>query len=258
MARIIAFANQKGGVGKTSTAVNLAAAFADQGKKTLLIDFDPQGNASTSFGIAKDRITHSIYDVLAGRCKPEEAMALPFPDRPRVDVMPATRDLGGAEVELVSEMGREFRLRERMLECTQAYDLVLIDCAPSLGLLSINALVMADELLVPMPCEFLAMEGLSQLVEIVELTRRRLNPRLVIAGIIFTLFDGRAKLSQQVADEVRNFFVDKVFQTTIPRNIKVSESQSFGTPTIWYDAKAKGSVAYVELAAEIARSWEKK
>ncbi|MBF0453436.1 MAG: ParA family protein [Magnetococcales bacterium] len=250
MAKIIALANQKGGVGKTSTAVNLAAAFADQGKRVLLIDLDPQGNSSTAFGIEKKQIIRSIYDVISGRCAPEEAMVTPYPPYPHI--IPATRDLGGAEIELVSEIGREFRLQERMEGSVKQYDLILIDCPPSLGLLSLNALVMADEIIVPMPCEFLVLEGLSQLVEIVELTRRRLNPRITIAGIVFTMYDGRSRLTQQVAQEVKKYFKDQLFTTTIPRNIKVSESQSFGKPLVWYDKKAKGAKGYVQLAAEIA------
>ncbi|MBF0448034.1 MAG: ParA family protein [Magnetococcales bacterium] len=249
MARIIAIANQKGGVGKTSTAVNLAAAFADQGKRVLLIDFDPQGNTTTAMGIDKSQISHSIYHVLSGQCTPQDACVTPFQSYPHV--IPASRDLGGAEIELVSEMGREFRLKEQMNDFGKGYDLILIDCAPSLGLLSINALVMADELMVPMPCEFLALEGLSQLVDIVEMTRRRLNPELKISGIVLTMFDGRSKLALQVAQEVRQYFSDLVFSTTIPRNIKVSESQSFGQPLVWYDKKAKAAIAYSRLAAEI-------
>ncbi|MBF0382835.1 MAG: ParA family protein [Magnetococcales bacterium] len=249
MAKIIALANQKGGVGKTSTAVNLAAAFADLGKKVLLIDFDPQGNASTAFGIDKNKITNSIYHLLSGRCTPSECIVVPYPEYPHI--IPVTRDLSGAEIELVSEIGREFRLKEQMEAEVDKYDLILIDCPPSLGLLSLNAMVMADEIFVPMPCEFLALEGLSQLVDIVELTKRRLNPKLSIGGIIFTMFDSRSKLMRQVAGEVEQYFVDKVFSTFIPRNIKVSESQSFGKPLVWYDKKTKGALAYSKLASEI-------
>jgi chromosome partitioning protein len=250
MAKIIALANQKGGVGKTSTAVNLAASFADLGKKVLLIDFDPQGNASTAFGIDKNQISNSVYHLLSGRCSAKDCIVTPYPDYPHI--ITATRDLSGAEIELVSEIGREFRLKEQMEEQAEEYDLILIDCPPSLGLLSLNAMVMADEIFVPMPCEFLALEGLSQLVDIVELTRRRLNPRLSIGGIIFTMFDSRSKLMRQVATEVEKYFVNKVFSTFIPRNIKVSESQSFGKPLVWYDKKAKEAIAYSQLAKEIA------
>ena len=253
MAKIVALANQKGGVGKTSTAVNLAAAFADLHKKVLLIDLDPQGNATTAFGVDKKQLPYSVYDVISGRCTVAEAIVIPYPKYPHI--LPATRDLGGAEIELVSEMSREFRLQEQMEKAVADYDLILIDCAPSLGLLAINGLVMADKILVPMPCEFLALEGLSQLVDIIELTRRRLNPKLSIAGIVLTMYDSRAKLTLQIAAEVKKYFVDKVFSTVIPRNIKVSESQSFGKPLVWYDQKAKAAIAYSNLAAEILKTF---
>ncbi|MBF0424285.1 MAG: ParA family protein [Magnetococcales bacterium] len=250
MAKILAVANQKGGVGKTSTAVNLGAAFADSGQRVLLVDLDPQGNATMAFGIDNREERRSIYHVLIGACAAADAVTVPFPPYPHV--IPATPDLSGAEVELVSAIGREYRLQEGIGAILDDYDLVLIDCPPSLGLLTVNALVMADTILIPMPCEFLPMVGLNQLLDIIEIIRRRLNPKLTVEGILFTMYDGRSNLTRQVADEVRKFFPDKVFRTMIPRNVRIGESQSHGKPAIWFDRQAKGSLAYAELARELS------
>ncbi|MBF0136005.1 MAG: ParA family protein [Magnetococcus sp. DMHC-1] len=252
MAKILAIANQKGGVGKTSTAVNLGAAFADSGRKVLLVDLDPQGNATTAFGIDTRESRNSIYHVLIGSCTMTDAITIPFPPYPHI--IPATPDLSGAEVELVSEIGREYRLQEGLETALGDYDLVLIDCPPSLGLLTVNALVVADTILIPMPCEFLPMVGLNQLLQIIEIIRRRLNPKLTVEGILFTMYDGRSNLTRQVAEEVRKFFPDKVFRTMIPRNVRIGESQSHGKPAVWFDRQAKGSVAYTELAEELSKA----
>ncbi|MBF0368859.1 MAG: ParA family protein [Magnetococcales bacterium] len=248
MSKIIAVVNQKGGVGKTSTAVNLAAALADAGKKILLIDLDPQGNATTSFGISKTG--ESVYQLLAEECSVQEAVRIPYPPYPHV--IPASSDLSAAEVELVGEIGREFRLKEVLADQVQDYDVVLIDCPPSLSLLTINALVAADGLLVPFQCEFLAMEGIAQLQKTLSIIRQRLNPKLAILGVLFTMYDGRSNLVKNVAQEIREFFREAVFTTLIPRNIQISEAQSMGKPVLWYAKRAKSSLAFQKLEKEFS------
>ena len=246
----VAVANQKGGVGKTTTAINLATALAAIGWKVLLVDLDPQGNASTGLGVDQSRRERSSYDVLIGSSTLIEGAV---PTRvPRLDLVPATMDLSGAEVELVALADRARRL-ERALDSTPParWDICIIDCPPSLGLLTVNALVAARHLLVPLQCEFFALEGLSQLLQTVERIRQAFNPQLQILGIALTMFDRRNKLSQQVAEDVRACLGPTVFETMVPRNVRLSEAPSHGLPALIYDLRCPGSEAYVRLAREL-------
>ncbi|MBF0422715.1 MAG: ParA family protein [Magnetococcales bacterium] len=251
MAKIIAITNQKGGVGKTTTAVNLAASLSDSGKRVLLIDMDPQGNASTSLGIEKKGIKHSTYEVLFGHSPIKKAIIRSAYDD--LWIIPSTPDLSGAEIELAGEPRREHRLRECLQSLPDPMDLVIIDCPPSLGLLTLNALVAADGVVIPVQCEFLALEGLSQLMRILEIVGKRLNPNLEIIGILLTMYDKRSKLIRQVVKEVEKFFPDHTFETNIPRNITISESQSYGKPVLWFDKKSKAAKAYQKLAKEFSK-----
>ena len=249
--RILAIVNQKGGVGKTTTAVNLATALAAVKKRVLLIDFDPQGNASTGLGIARQNRRVTSYDVLlADVSVMEAAIATPIP---LLSLVPSSVDLSGAEIELVEISGREFRLRKALDGIAGAYDYVLIDCPPSLGLLTLNALVAAHAVLVPLQCEFYALEGLSHLVRTVERVKRSLNPNLEIQGVVLTMFDKRNNLSDLVAADVRGFFGDKVYNTVIPRNVRISEAPSHGKPVLIYDFRSAGAQAYIHLASEVLR-----
>jgi chromosome partitioning protein len=249
--RILAIVNQKGGVGKTTTAVNLATALAAVKKRVLLIDFDPQGNASTGLGISRQNRRVTSYDVLlADVSVMEAAIATPIP---LLSLVPSSVDLSGAEIELVEVSGREFRLRKALDGIAGAYDYVLIDCPPSLGLLTLNALVAAHAVLVPLQCEFYALEGLSHLVRTVERVKRSLNPKLEIQGVVLTMFDKRNNLSDLVAADVRGHFGDKVYDTVIPRNVRISEAPSHGKPVLIYDFRSAGAQAYIHLASEVLR-----
>ncbi len=249
MARIITIVNQKGGVGKTTSAVNLAAGLAILEKKTLLIDFDPQGNATSGVGLDKDKLELQIYDALIGRVPLRETIH-PTPTN-NLWCVPGNIDLTGAEIELVQEFAREHKLREALQPILEDYDYVIIDCPPSLGLLTVNALTAATDLLVPIQCEYYALEGVSQLLSTIRLIQKNLNPNLNIIGILLTMFDRRVNLSMQVAKEVRHYFKEKVFRTIIPRNIKLAEAPSFGKPIFLYDIRSPGAMSYLNLATEI-------
>jgi len=249
--RIIAIANQKGGVGKTTTAVNLATALAAADKKVLLFDLDPQGNASTGLGISRQSRSVTSYDVLVG-AKPIKVATVPT-SVPHLAVVAASVDLSGAEIELVAAERREYRLRDALAGQALDFDYVLIDCPPSLGLLTLNALVAAHAVLVPLQCEFYALEGLSHLVRTIERVKRHLNPTLEIQGVVLTMFDKRNNLSDLVAADVRDHFGDKVYDTVIPRNVRISEAPSHGKPVLLYDFRCPGAQAYVHLAGEVLR-----
>ncbi len=249
MSKIISIANQKGGVGKTTTAVNLGAAMAEAGKQVLLIDMDPQANATSSLGIDKRTVNQSIYDCLMDNVPVERIVKLT--NWVRLDLVPANAALAGAEVELVNEETREYRLRETLRLVSAPYDYILIDCPPSLSLLTLNALTACDSLIVPVQCEYLAMEGLAQLMSTIDAVRRSLNPGLQIEGLVLTMFDGRTHLSQQVVDEVRRHFGDKVFNSLVPRSVRLSEAPSFGQPGIVYAPTTPGAQAYRALAVEL-------
>ena len=250
-ARIIAIANQKGGVGKTTTAVNLATAFAATGRRVLVVDLDPQGNASTGLGRPPGEGAASSYDVLLGESPLDEATVATAV--PRLGLVPASPDLAGAELELSQQPEREFRLAQAIRARVGDLDEVLIDCPPSLNLLTINALVAADRVLVPLQCEFYALEGLAQLMRTIERVQQGLNPRLALHGVLLTMYDRRNNLCDLVAADVRGHFGDKVYKTVIPRNVRVSEAPSHGLPVLIYDHRCPGAQAYIRLAAEILR-----
>ncbi len=251
LGRVVAIANQKGGVGKTTTAINLGTALAACGKTILLLDFDPQGNASTGLGIQQGERPVTTYDVMLGRAELKDAVLAT--KIPGFDLVPSVVDLSAAEIEMVEKERREYRLKDALGSLDKDYDYVLIDCPPSLGLLTVNALVAARAVLVPLQCEFFALEGLSLLLRTVERVRRNLNPELEVQGVLLTMFDKRNNLAQQVATDVRSFLGKRVYDTVIPRNVRVSEAPSHGLPVLLYDFRCPGSQAYVQLAGEVLR-----
>jgi chromosome partitioning protein len=250
MSHVIAIANQKGGVGKTTTAINLGAALAVAEKRTLVIDIDPQGNATSGLGLSQRVAKPTIYDVLIGNASISAAV-IKSVHFPHLDVVPSTRDLVGAEIELVSAMGRESILRAALTNIRETYDFILIDCPPSLGLLTLNTLTSADSVLIPIQCEFYALEGLSQLLNTVRLVQRSLNRNLEIEGVLLTMFDRRLHLSRQVAAEAREYFGPKVYRAAIPRNVRLAEAPSFGQPIVMYDVLSSGAKAYLAVAHEV-------
>lgn len=249
MGKIIAIVNQKGGVGKTTTSVNLAAALGENNKKTLLVDIDPQGNATSGLGINKRTVKASTYDLLIDGVKAQDVLI--HTQYKNVDLLPSTIELAGAEIELVGTKEREYILKNALLSLRYAYDFIIIDCPPSLGIITLNALSAADTLLIPAQCEYYALEGLSQLMATVRTVKRLYNPSIDIEGVLLTMFDGRLNLTIQVVDEVKKFFPRKVFKTVIPRNVRISEAPSFGSPVIYYDRNSKGAEAYRALAQEV-------
>ncbi|HHU30058.1 MAG: AAA family ATPase [Bacillota bacterium] len=256
MARVIAVTNQKGGVGKTTTAVNLSACLAVQGKKVLLLDTDPQGNATSGIGLEKRELKFCIYDALINEMPLQRIIRKSQIEG--LDVVPATIQLAGAEIELVSTISREVRLRSVLEEVREAYDYIIIDCPPSLGLLTLNALSAADTVLVPIQCEYYALEGLGQLTNTINLVKKHLNSKLVLEGVLLTMYDSRTNLSAQVAEEVRKHFGSKVFKAVIPRNVRLSEAPSYGQPIITYDERSKGAETYRELAKEVIANEQEK
>lgn len=247
--KILAFCNQKGGVGKTTSTINLSSALASLGKKVLLIDMDPQGNAGSGLGLNKYRIEKSIYHALIGDVSIQNIIKKT--DIENLHIVPSNRDLIGAEIELVSMFARETKLKNALREVIENYDFIMIDSPPSLNILTVNALTAADHVIIPVQCEYYALEGISELVHTIDLIKQNLNPDLQVGGIILTMFDSRNNLSHQVADEVRNYFKDKTFNTIIPRSVKLSESPSHGLPIQLYDAKSRGAETYQRLAHEI-------
>lgn len=248
MGRIISIVNQKGGVGKTTTCVNLSTAIAMLNKKVLAIDCDPQGNLTSGFGIDKKSLKKTIYDALIGEADIKDVIVKPEFQNP--EVCPANVNLAGAEVELVSVIAREFRLKETIKSIVNDYDYIFIDCPPSLGLLTLNALAASDAIVVPIQCEYYALEGLSQLTSTINLVKKHLNQSLEIDGVVLTMFDSRTNLSIEVVEEVKRYFGQKVFLSIIPRNVRLSEAPSFGIPGVLYDPESKGARAYLELAKE--------
>ncbi len=248
MTKVISIANQKGGVGKTTTAVNLAACVADAGCRVLLVDMDPQGNTTSGLGIEREDLGESVYEALVGDVPVQEAVV--ETDVEGLDIVPSTRDLAGVEIELVQHPKREYRLRKAIRDSEVDYDFVLVDCPPSLGLLTLNALAASNTVLVPIQTEYYALEGVGLLSQTIELVQEYLNPELTYEGIVLTMYDARTNLSEQVADETEDFFGDLVFETMIPRNVRLSEAPSYGEPIIEYSSSSRGAKSYREFARE--------
>jgi chromosome partitioning protein len=255
MSRVIAIANQKGGVGKTTTAVNLAASLATAERKTLLIDADPQGNSTSGVGIERDRIRHSLYEALLDGAALAQSR-FPRVHFPYLDVVPATQDLVGAEVELVNQPSRETMMRRALSDLRDEYNYIIIDCPPSLGLLTLNMLTAADSVIIPIQCEYYALEGLSQLLNTVKLVQRNFNPALAIEGVLLTMYDARLNLCKQVAAEAKEYFGNRMFNVTIPRNVRLAEAPSFGKPIVLYDVQSVGAKSYLAVAQEVIRRVE--
>lgn len=249
MGRTIAIANQKGGVGKTTTSVNLSACLAKLGKKVLLIDTDPQGNATSGVGINKGDVEHCIYNILIDDIAAKDVILQTEVEN--LDIIPATISLAGAEIELVSTISREVRMKHALQPLASQYDYIIIDCPPSLGLLTLNALTASDAIIIPVQCEYYALEGLSQLLSTIQLVQKHLNKELMIDGVLLTMFDARTNLGIQVIEQVKKYFQDRVYQTIIPRNVRLSEAPSHGEPIIVYDARSRGAEVYTELAKEV-------
>lgn len=249
MGRTIAIANQKGGVGKTTTAINLSACLAEKGKKVLAVDMDPQGNMTSGLGVDKDSVENTIYNLIIGEAKMEEVMIKNVLEN--LDIIPTNIDLSGAEIELLDVEEKEYIVRNEIDKIKDNYDFIIIDCPPSLSMLTINAMTTADSVLVPIQCEYYALEGLSQLIHTVELVRDRLNPKLTIEGVVFTMYDARTNLSLQVVENVKDNLEQTIYKTIIPRNIRLAEAPSYGIPINKYDPKSAGAESYLRLADEV-------
>ena len=252
MGKCIAIANQKGGVGKTTTSVNLSSCLAALGKKVLLIDTDPQGNATSGVGIEREALNKSVYDVIINGEDIKDVIL--STDYTKLYVCPSSIDLAGAEIELVSAEGREYQLKEAVATIKDEYDFIIIDCPPSLGLITLNSFVCADSIIIPIQCEYYALEGLSQLTNTIRLVRMQLNKNLDIEGIVLTMYDTRTNLSVQVADEVKKYYADKLYKSVIPRNVRLSEAPSYGQPINIYDSTSKGCESYMSLAREVIKA----
>ena len=255
MGKIMSIANQKGGVGKTTSSVNLSAGLASLGNKVLIIDTDPQGNATSGLGVNKADVSNCIYNVLVEDVRAEDVIV--STEIVNLDIIPATIQLAGAEIELVPIMSRELRLRRALEDLREVYDYIIIDCPPSLGLLTLNALTASDSVIIPVQCEYYALEGLSQLLNTIRLVQKHLNKELMIEGVLLTMLDARTNLGIQVVEEVKKYFQDKVYKSIIPRNVRLSEAPSHGQPIIAYDPKSKGSEVYLELAKEVMSNGER-